>query len=85
MIETIAQPGPLALARVQAEATAANGWLMIMSAEGRVFIGGGGTFSRSRAGGSRGLMSRGGNETQAQAFAHQFSLMVVREADMGMR
>jgi hypothetical protein len=38
MIETIAQPGPLTLARVQAEATAANGWLMIMSTEGRVFI-----------------------------------------------
>jgi hypothetical protein len=38
MIETIAQPGPLTLARVQAEATAANGWLMIMSTEGREFI-----------------------------------------------
>jgi len=38
MIETIAQPGPFTLARVQAEATAANGWLMIMSTEGRVFI-----------------------------------------------
>jgi hypothetical protein len=38
MTETIAQPGPLTLARVQAEATAANGWLVIMSTEGRVFI-----------------------------------------------
>jgi hypothetical protein len=38
MIETIAQLGPSTLARVQAEATAANGWLMIMSTEGRVFI-----------------------------------------------
>jgi hypothetical protein len=35
MIETIAQPGPLTLARVQADATAANGWLMIMSTEAR--------------------------------------------------
>ena len=38
MIETVAQPGPLTLARVQAEATAANGWLVIVSTEGRVFI-----------------------------------------------
>jgi hypothetical protein len=37
MIETIAQPGPLTLARVQAEATAADGWLVIMTTEGRVF------------------------------------------------
>jgi hypothetical protein len=35
MIEMIAQHGPLALARVQAEATAANGWLMIKSTEDR--------------------------------------------------
>jgi hypothetical protein len=38
MIETIAQPGPLTLARVQADATAANGRLMIISTEGCVFI-----------------------------------------------
>jgi hypothetical protein len=35
MIETIAQPGPLTLARVQAEVTAANGWLVIMTVNGQ--------------------------------------------------
>ena len=37
MTETITQPGPLTLARVQAEATAGNGWLVIMTTEGSVF------------------------------------------------
>jgi len=37
MTEIITQPGPLTLARVQAEAMAANGWLVIMTTEGSVF------------------------------------------------
>jgi hypothetical protein len=38
MIETIVQPGRQTLARLQAEATAANGWLVIKSTDCRMFL-----------------------------------------------
>jgi hypothetical protein len=38
MIVTIAKPDRERLARIQAEATTANGWLVIESTDGRTFL-----------------------------------------------